>query len=48
MDKVSEDWSKYISYLKQWADDHQDPTFAGMSPACYDEWNDNENQMEEN
>lgn len=30
-------WVKYISYLHQWATDHEDPAYLGQSPACYDE-----------
>ena len=35
-------WRQYISYLQNWANDHENPMFAGNSPACYDEWLDNE------
>lgn len=35
-------WQQYINYLRNWANDHEEPTFAGSSPACYDEWHDNE------
>lgn len=35
-------WKLYIEYLKQWAEDHSDEECEGMSPACYDEWCDNE------
>lgn len=35
-------WKKYIDYLKQWTDVHSDPMSEGMSPACYDEFCDNE------
>lgn len=35
-------WKKYIAYLKEWADDHSDPKFEGMSPAYYNEWMGNE------
>lgn len=33
---------KYISYLHQWATDHEDPAYLGQSPACYDEWLNND------
>lgn len=36
------EWNLYIEYLKQWADNHSSPEFAGMSPAGFDEWLDNE------
>ena len=32
------DWERYLAYLTQWAAEHSDTKFAGMSPACYDEW----------
>ena len=35
-------WNEYIDYLRNWAETHSDETFAGMSPACFDEWRDNE------
>lgn len=35
-------WQRYIAYLKEWAETHSGEEFAGMSPACYDEWLDNE------
>ena len=37
-----DDWVKYIAYLKEWAETHAELEFAGESPACYDEWFDNE------
>lgn len=36
------DWQKYIKYLKNWAKEHSGEEFEGMSPACYDEFCDNE------
>jgi len=39
-------WNKYIQYLHDWAESHSEHTFAGMTPACYDEWYDNEYQEE--
>lgn len=35
-------WSDYIMYLLKWSSEHANKEFAGMSPACYDEWLDNE------
>ena len=35
-------WKKYINYLKEWIEVHSDPMSEGMSPACYDEFCDNE------
>lgn len=40
-------WNRYIDYLKLWADIHADPEFAGMSPACFDEWCDCEASEQE-
>lgn len=35
-------WKKYIEYLKNWAEEHKDDSFEGMTPASYDEWEENE------
>jgi len=35
-------WSKYIEYLKDWADEHSDIEFQGSSPSCFDEWYNND------
>ena len=35
-------WQKYLKYLVQWAKEHQDVKYEGMSPVCYDEYCDNE------
>lgn len=35
-------WELYLNYLKEWADSHKGMKFFGMSPACYQEWLDNE------
>lgn len=40
-------WRDYTKYLKDWADSHSDKTNFGMSPACFDEWEDNEAVYEE-
>lgn len=39
------DWDKYIQYLKDWAEYHSDQIYAGSSPVCYDEWDNNENMQ---
>lgn len=39
-------WSKYINYLIEWAMEHSGVEYDGMSPACYDEWCDNEDDCE--
>jgi len=31
-------WTKYLQYLRDWADSHSSATFYGMTPACFDEW----------
>lgn len=38
-------WGRYIDYLIRWAFDHYDDSFDGMSPACYDEWCNNEDLL---
>ena len=40
--KGSKKWEYYISYLMLWAEDHKDSEFEGMSPACFDEFCDND------
>lgn len=35
-------WQKYMEYLAEWAIDHLQMKFYGMSPASFDEWYDNE------
>ena len=35
-------WEKYIEYLKKWAEEHKAEKNAGMSPASFDEWEENE------
>ena len=37
-------WQDYLDYLDKWILEHKDITNCGMSPACFDEWDDNENQ----
>ena len=37
-----ERWARYIDYLIEWAFEHSSDYHNGMSPACYDEWCDNE------
>lgn len=45
-EKGSPSWERYITYLMQWAEDHKDKDFEGMSPACYDEFCDCEDEEE--
>ena len=35
-------WARYINYLIEWAMNHSSEEYDGMSPACYDEWCDND------
>ena len=35
-------WNSYLFYLKSWIDGHRDVENLGMSPACYNEWLDND------
>ena len=37
-------WEEYLDYLSSWALHHSDITNYGMSPACFDEWEDNEEE----
>lgn len=37
-------WSNYIEYLKDWANQHQEPENEGMTPASWEEFLDNENE----
>lgn len=36
------DRARYLNYLIDWVFDHIGEEFTGMSPACYDEWRNNE------
>ena len=38
---------RYINYLINWAIEHNDEVFKGCSPACFDEWLDNEYKEDE-
>lgn len=40
--ETDSNWDNYISYLHEWAAEHSNEAYAGMSPVCYDEWLDNE------
>lgn len=39
---MSNNWNNYIEYLKVWAEQHKAKEYEGMSPDCYDEFLDNE------
>lgn len=40
-------WNAYLLYLKDWVNDHSASENFGMSPACFDEWQDNEGASED-
>lgn len=40
-------WERYINYLSSWVLSHNDEACDGMSPKCYDEWCDNEDNDED-
>lgn len=40
-------WNAYLAYLKGWVNDHKGVDNFGMSPVCFDEWQDNEGASEE-
>ncbi len=37
-DDENDKWWAYLSYLVEWAFNHRGDEFAGIAPACYDEW----------
>ncbi|MBO7715871.1 MAG: hypothetical protein J6S85_20070 [Methanobrevibacter sp.] len=39
-------WQGYLDYLKKWAKNHKEIENYGMTPACFDEWLDNEYEEE--
>ena len=39
---IGRQWASYCEYVSRWADDHASMESYGMSPACFDEWVDNE------
>ena len=41
-------WNAYLLYLKDWIDCHKGLEFFCQSPACYQEWLDNEMEAMEN
>lgn len=40
-------WERYINYLGSWVINHNDEACEGMSPACFEEWRDNEDAEED-
>ena len=48
LDKDSDSVHKrYLNYLMSWIADHHEDEFKGCSPACFDEWLDNEYEEDE-
>ena len=48
LDKDSDSVHKrYLNYLMSWIADHHEDEFKGCSPACFDEWLDNEYKEDE-
>lgn len=41
-DDEDDKWKSYLNYLVEWTFNHQGEEFAGMTPACYDEFCENE------
>lgn len=41
-DQTGASWERYVSYLHEWAFSHASHEYTGMSPACYQEWSENE------
>lgn len=39
-------WDAYLLYLQDWVKEHHGIEFIGMSPVCFDEWDENENDEE--
>lgn len=37
-------WQGYLDYLRKWASEHKELEYYGMSPVCFDEWEDNEGE----
>lgn len=37
-------WDRYLEYLKNWAETHSEIGCEGMSPACYDEFCENDDE----
>ena len=38
---------RYLNYLLEWIFDHHDEEYQGCSPACFEEWCDNEDAEDE-
>ena len=38
----TDEWERYCKYLFEWTINHLSDDNKGMSPACFDEWRDNE------
>ena len=46
-EEVESKWHEYLEYLIHWAISHTSKSFAGCTPACYNEWLDSEGSDEE-
>lgn len=42
------EWNAYLKYLTDWIEFHKESEFHGMSPACFNEWEENEEIEAEN
>ncbi len=40
----ADEWQRYLNYLAEWVFTHIGEEFSGMSPVCFNEWRDNEEQ----
>ena len=40
------EWQRYLKYLLLWTVTHQEEECKGMSPACFDEFCDNDDEPE--
>ncbi len=45
-DNSTDEWERYCKYLFEWTINHLSDDNKGMSPACFDEWRDNEDAVQ--
>ena len=43
---VKDDWQRYIAYLHEWAENHSDALYKGMTPVSFEEWCDNLDEID--
>lgn len=43
---MNKQWERYLKYLMLWTLEHKEEYYEGMSPACYDEFCDNDDEPE--